>query len=1212
MAGYRKPYHPTSEGFPPMDGVLSAPHSSLTSEANLQIKINNSTKCHVTECLSCKLVCDSLLTLASILVGPVPNSSSLLGSLLTLSLAKTRLPNLSYLNNNISPLLLSHLGSLQFVESCRVKVGPGEGKRKVLSVGLGLGLASTQRVPPSEVFCPSVNPLYFFCASTPSKQQQTKGNEESEENKENEDNKVNGEKVWSSRTWKLSEFSLTYCVTITDPINLVGLQNVRQFPRQGFTISCQFSDLCNLTMSEPPPNTPRDRRFSFSPPSFRKFQCAMDKSATPLSPSKSSNTDDNAERPIPSDNTARVFTQGTNDVKCGSSTGDAHQQERVTRSLSSTVHDDSEQIDTDANDIPQCGIEDKNIGEDVSIPHKDVTDLSSDPVSASVCNKDLDCSSKLEHQCIHKTLSIDGISTSRHDKDDDTFPSVETSEYEMEPGVILDVENEGDAEVMRKKGSGTCDLTADLDQLKSGQTTGESDVEGIKKVVPDTDDDFLDQEPKIQEQEVTNTVANDPAVPESDVGSGKSKEDNEEETKDIPDESDSQHKAFDDCLAKCTPHQHSDSSSSYGPHSPPYQGGMAGLDPNHDEEWVPSVIYPDMNLSKSKKRRKRQKKRQELMRSQDSLGKLLSGTQTKEDADHISTFDLGNEEARKRSRLDESDIVSGNLAARKLDVSDCNNQRSFTATLNSTRYGADFEDSEDTHSFLRDGSDREECIQDDLEDMKTKNQDPPAENMEDDNNCKEGKEENQDDSLSSNSTGAKRKRKRTKKTTKPPKIDHSAPGGQDQQRRETRSKAQAKQVQPTIPEQHDVDATRTSPMKGEKEKPTGPMATKDPPQESGVPDPPSQAVAVSSSSQVGLFKQPAQCSRSDIQKIVSRAVQKSKNRTSNNFAFNSKIQRFHITTDSSTIEKLPTIDTLSPMIEITIPEFIWSDVDKTMEGLVNVKTRGVVQFIILARSGNSKVESWDAPKIDIVRDFASFLLCTIAELKLEFGSILRWTNAWGSVAVMGLDSADLDKLLKFRTFFTTLRYNHHYFNTFPKDAMTNNYGLSILLKSDLREFKEEFLAEALFARNDLHGILDTLQAETFTAADTTRAGVSKNGWRNVLLEGDEAFFKSLSTFTANHWFNIGPASVQIHGGERRAETYAEMEAKSKRKRFNMPVGQTLSTAAQEAINTSFMEDQRALVLAKEKKMANKAPATAPAPSHPLASGSKGAFFKKKK
>ena len=297
-------------------------------------------------------------------------------------------------------------------------------------------------------------------------------------------------------------------------------------------------------------------------------------------------------------------------------------------------------------------------------------------------------------------------------------------------------------------------------------------------------------------------------------------------------------------------------------------------------------------------------------------------------------------------------------------------------------------------------------------------------------------------------------------------------------------------------------------------------------------------------------------------------------------------------TDSADIPKFPQVDIFTPLREVSIPEFIWPNEEKTMAGRVLVRSRGVIQFVVLARSGHVAHEAWDAPRLEVVRDFASFLLCTISKLKLEFGTILRWTNPWGNVAVVGLDSQNLDLLQKFRTFFTTLKFGHQYFNTFPKDALTNSLGLSVLLKNELREFKEECLAEALFARNQLFGVLETLEAETYTAADTTRAGVSKNGWRNVLLQGDETFLASLSTFPALHWFNLGPATVQIHGGERRAETEEEIEAKNRRKRLNMPLGQTLSNAAKESISQSFLVDQKNLLLKKNKN-------TAPAPAATL-------------
>ena len=321
-----------------------------------------------------------------------------------------------------------------------------------------------------------------------------------------------------------------------------------------------------------------------------------------------------------------------------------------------------------------------------------------------------------------------------------------------------------------------------------------------------------------------------------------------------------------------------------------------------------------------------------------------------------------------------------------------------------------------------------------------------------------------------------------------------------------------------------------------------------------------------------IFKSPK--ARSEIQKIIAKAVNKSKAKMSSNFAINTKIQHFKIVTESSQVKKITDIDDNAPMIELTIPEFIWPSQEKTMANLVNVKSRGVIQFIVLARSAHTNNNVWDAPDINNIRHFASYLICTISELKLDFGTVLRWTNPWGNAVVMGLDSSDLDMLQKFRTFVSTLRFVHQFFNTFPKDAMTSNFGLSVILKGDLTEFKEQVLAEALFARNKLYGTLETLQSETFTAADTTRSGVSKSGWRNVTLEGDDVFLESLNNFTATHWFNIGPGTVQIHGGDRRAETPEEIEARNRRKRFNMPIGQRLTTAAQESINKSYREEQK--------------------------------------
>ena len=837
-----------------------------------------------------------------------------------------------------------------------------------------------------------------------------------------------------------------------------------------------------------------------------------------------------------------------------------------------------------------------------------------------------------EHQCLHPSGSSSGIPVpSRHDlpnteTDMDTIPSTESSPVSDEAGIIRDPENEGDAEILRQRSSGTSNITSDLDQLHPHEVVVSGpglDPERSPSGSPTCSATGADCSAVLNNRDDEKPQTNDPpiTVPLPDQAtpciSPEEQEIIDRENRRMK-ESLAQGDAMEEADRRYSDNQDDyDADDSYAAPSSPDLRGKAGLDCDYENEWVPSSINPDLNLSKSKKRRRRQKKKEELLKQQDSLGKLLRGEQTEEDAERISTFDLGNQ--RRGSNLDDS-VIDGNLTKKKRPISHRLDSSTFTATLNSTRHGPDFDD--DSVSILRGQSDQDEAIEDDVDPQsvdKHPELDDDATKVNDDK-----KDLPEEDSLSSNSTGTKRKRKRNKKkdinmtkpSDRPEKADHNP--------RETRSRAQAKSGKgkpddPTKPPEN----LKPAEIRGEKEKHPSPESQRrEHPNQPNlvalpgtivgarrVSDPPGAGADVPvqagpDSGQVEVFKQPRPCSRSDIHRVVSKAVQKAKNKLSNNFAINTKIQHFKIVTDGDQVKRFPTINEFAPLVEVQVPEFIWHQEDKTLEqdNLVHVKTRGVIQFIILARNGHQKIDSWDTPKLEQVRDFASYLTCQIAELKLEFGTVLRWTNPWGNVTVMGLDSTDLGLLLKFRTFLTTLRYGHQYFNTFPKDAMNNNFGLSILLRSDLREFREEFLAEALFARNDLHGILETLQSETFTAADTTRAGVSKNGWRNVLLEADETFLKSLSAFTSSHWFNIGPAAVQIHGGERRAETYAELEARNKRKRFNMPPGQSLTNDAKSSINQSFKNDHQALILAKRN--AKTSPTTRPGASKPQNPGGK--------
>ena len=1162
------------------DGDLSAPYSSLTLEALLY----STNYRHETVCWSYAFTISSLLTLFTIIYKPIPQS---------LLFSKN--------SHSPDPQRTCHchpdsLGAGNSSRSGRVTFSAPLGgmSKGIVASGLEVGSTVSNLISPQ---CPSVvikkksEPDSIIPRSTPDNLENRKEKQQKEEifvKKGNIGNSrrrstlfvtKNNSYQGNNPTTKHTEV-VFFVLSFSPPSVFYNTQEVNVLLTRTPSGKILIHSLPGV------PNTPTGSSMSadrykssqscvspllFGPTSFQKFACAAPRSSVGTEVSSLRFAAAMDSEPKTSTQPGEVA-----DALPGSGSGQDHQLPPK-----STADKKNRR-----GEIDECWAKESAPQQDLDLEHHNVQATTSKeppiPPPRSVSEGDLSRQSDNSHVCIHKGDTTTSISMSRHDtttpggicdSPSDHGPgSEETGSFkdpdEDEPGVVRDPENEGDQEIIKRRGtSGTSDLTKDIEQLRPDYSSPEQLVNDVE-ICPDKPP-AVNQD-KIRNDEVLNATEGASKNEEASKNKEASRNDSEEERTRVENERyercmkehDEFYKLEDERLAKLPDNSSNGSTFSCDTQSDADEGGRAGLDPDHSSLWVPQYIDGDANLSKSQKRRRRQKKKQDKLKKEDSLGKLLGGKQTKDDEEHISTYDYGNSRHRSSHSLDTSGVESGNLFQKKRKVvKDCPKEEEFAASLNSTIYGEDFShDTTESHSVLRDGSEKEDDIEEDFEDVgDPEDVEVSNEDVEENMETTENKPAPDNDS-SSNSTGAKRKRKRNKKlppSQKMTKQDHPQPP--EASGRETRSKALKSGAFVEESAKPPKDAEE---RKGEKEK---------------HPEQSQSQIATRTEGQVVTFKRPT-CTRQDLRKLVAKAVHKSKNRTSNNFTINSKIEHFKIITDSATIKKLPTIDENAPLIEMAIPEFIWPCTDKTIEedNMVNVKSRGVIQFIILVQFCHASTETWDAPSIEKTRDFASYLTCQIAEHKLEFGAVLRWTNPWGNVAVMGLDSSDLDLLMKFRTFFSTLRYGHQLFNTFPKDAMTESLGISILLRSDLREFQEKHLAEALFTRNDLSGILETLQSETFTASDKTRAGVSKNGWRNVLLEGDDTFLKSLNKFTALHWFNIGPASVQIHGGDRRAETPAEIEAKNKRRRFNMPIGHSLTDQAKSSINKSFRADQEAL------------------------------------
>ena len=230
------------------------------------------------------------------------------------------------------------------------------------------------------------------------------------------------------------------------------------------------------------------------------------------------------------------------------------------------------------------------------------------------------------------------------------------SPFSDEPGVVRDPENEGDAELLRRGASGTSNITEDLDLLQPSKFNAESDTEPLKKL-PAINVDPCPAINKIADPSTPPYGSGTP--PRDDAALNDDTEMNADKDPEPATSSPSRYRTIADL-----PQESADSSGSVEPASTDYSG-KAGLDPDWSSEWVPYSINPELNESKSKKRRRRQKIKGENRRKQDSLGKLLSGRQSKEEEELISTYDHGNSRYKTNQQLNTSGITGGNIHGKK-------------------------------------------------------------------------------------------------------------------------------------------------------------------------------------------------------------------------------------------------------------------------------------------------------------------------------------------------------------------------------------------------------------------------------------------------------------------------------------------------------------------------------------------------------------------
>ena len=160
------------------------------------------------------------------------------------------------------------------------------------------------------------------------------------------------------------------------------------------------------------------------------------------------------------------------------------------------------------------------------------------------------------------------------------------------------------------------------------------------------------------------------------------------------------------------------------------------------------------------------------------------------------------------------------------------------------------------------------------------------------------------------------------------------------------------------------------------------------------------------------------------------------------------------------------------------------------------------------------MEEWGFPPTKVFFDLVN-MLDTVTVGDRYLNAVLSWSNLWGGVGLVGLNSKNYDLLQTFRSYISDANYNGSEFCSIPKEGVTLNNDLSTMLRDDVSNVAPDAFPTLLFRRNpELKGGVKVIKSKLFTTKDKTKQGQSMAGWRLFELEGDTEFHQALSTLPA--------------------------------------------------------------------------------------------------
>ena len=203
--------------------------------------------------------------------------------------------------------------------------------------------------------------------------------------------------------------------------------------------------------------------------------------------------------------------------------------------------------------------------------------------------------------------------------------------------------------------------------------------------------------------------------------------------------------------------------------------------------------------------------------------------------------------------------------------------------------------------------------------------------------------------------------------------------------------------------------------------------------------------------------------------------------------------------------------------------------------------------------------AWDIPEAEDFEDAmgkATNMLCTgnkhlihqvyphnhrLHSLTINYITHLSQVS-WSSVAsqtgigAFSMRTDNMEAIETLRGAIRSLVFGSNCFESFPKDALVQKFGLSIFFPRACAHVDEDLLIKWLRSCNPgLKGAIETIECREYKK---THPVVRRRGAKIVTFTGDEEFLDSLHSFPSNFPFSIKIANAYIRGGNRVKERYA--------------------------------------------------------------------------